>query len=71
MKSVIGYTRVSTDGQVGEDKFGLEEQKNQILDYCVRNDMEARRSALALMRSSMGRFGTPRMKLSWLQRVTV
>lgn len=40
MKSVIGYTRVSTDGQVGEDKFGLEEQKNQILDYCVRNDME-------------------------------
>ena len=40
MKSVIGYTRVSTDGQVGEDKFGLEEQKNQILDYCARNDME-------------------------------
>lgn len=40
MKKVIGYTRVSADGQVGEDKFGLEEQRNQILEYCARNDME-------------------------------
>ena len=36
---VIGYIRVSTDGQCTDDKFGLEVQKNSIEDYCRRNDM--------------------------------
>lgn len=35
--NVIGYTRVSTDGQVGEDKFGLEVQKRTIEEYCQHN----------------------------------
>lgn len=37
--NVIAYTRVSTDGQVGEDKYGLDAQKEQIQDYCRRNDL--------------------------------
>lgn len=37
---VIGYIRVSTDGQVGEDKFGLEVQKQSITEYCEKNGME-------------------------------
>ena len=37
--NVVAYIRVSTDGQVGEDKFGLESQREQIIDYCRRNDM--------------------------------
>lgn len=40
MKTVAGYIRVSTDGQTGDDKFGLEVQKEQIIDYCKRNDMQ-------------------------------
>lgn len=39
IKNVVAYIRVSTDGQVGEDKFGLEAQREQIIDYCRRNDM--------------------------------
>lgn len=39
MKNVIAYIRVSTDGQCGEDKFGLEVQREQIIDYCSKNDM--------------------------------
>lgn len=39
MKNVIGYIRVSTDGQCKEDKFGLDVQKQQIIDYCSANDM--------------------------------
>ena len=39
MKNVIGYIRVSTDGQCGEDRFGLDVQKAQIKDYCAKNDM--------------------------------
>lgn len=39
MKNVIGYTRVSTDGQCKDDKFGLEVQKEQIIEYCRKNDM--------------------------------
>ena len=31
--NVIAYVRVSTDGQVGEDKFGLERQEEIIKDY--------------------------------------
>jgi site-specific DNA recombinase len=40
MKNVIGYIRVSTDGQVGEDKFGIDAQKEQIIYYCAKNDMQ-------------------------------
>lgn len=35
--NVIAYIRVSTDGQVGEDKFGLDVQKQTIQDYCDKN----------------------------------
>ncbi|MBQ8576341.1 MAG: recombinase family protein [Clostridia bacterium] len=38
-KNVAAYIRVSTDGQLGEDKFGLDAQKEKILEYCSRNDM--------------------------------
>lgn len=31
---VVGYLRVSTKGQTGEDKFGLEAQREQIEVYC-------------------------------------
>lgn len=37
--NVIGYIRVSTDGQCGEDKFGMEVQREQIEVYCNKNDM--------------------------------
>lgn len=33
---VIGYIRVSTDGQVGEDKFGLKAQMEAIEAYCAK-----------------------------------
>lgn len=39
MKNVVAYIRVSTDGQVGEDKFGLEVQREQITEYCAKNEM--------------------------------
>lgn len=39
MKNVVAYIRVSTDGQVGEDKFGLDSQREQITEYCRKNDM--------------------------------
>ena len=39
MKNVIGYKRVSTDGQTKEDKFGLEVQESIIREYCARNDL--------------------------------
>lgn len=40
MKRVVGYIRVSTDGQCGDDKFGLDVQRASIQDYCVNHDME-------------------------------
>ena len=39
MKNVVAYIRVSTDGQCGDDKFGLEVQRAQIIEYCAKNDM--------------------------------
>lgn len=39
MKNVVAYVRVSTDGQLGEDKFGLQAQREQIMEYCAKNDM--------------------------------
>lgn len=35
--NVIAYVRVSTDGQVGDDKYGLDAQKQQIEEYCAKN----------------------------------
>lgn len=40
MKNVVAYCRVSTDGQVGDGKFGIDSQKEQIMEYCSRNDMQ-------------------------------
>ena len=37
---VVGYIRVSTDGQVGEDKFGIAAQMSQIELYCKREGHE-------------------------------
>ena len=37
---VIGYIRVSTDGQCGDDKFGMAEQKSQIENYCKEHKLE-------------------------------
>lgn len=37
--NAIGYCRVSTDGQVGDDKFGIESQKEQIITYAKKNDI--------------------------------
>lgn len=39
MRNVVAYIRVSTDGQIGEDKFGLDAQREDILKYCEKNDM--------------------------------
>ena len=39
MKNVVAYIRVSTDGQTGEDKFGLEAQIEMIDEYCQKNDL--------------------------------
>lgn len=37
---VIGYLRVSTTGQIGEDKFGIESQRADIEEYCKENGHE-------------------------------
>lgn len=37
--NVIAYTRVSTDGQCGDDKFGLDAQREQIEKYCAEHNM--------------------------------
>lgn len=34
VKNAVGYCRVSTKGQVGDDKYGLESQKADIRRYC-------------------------------------
>ncbi len=39
MKTVVGYVRVSTNGQAQEDKYGIDAQKRDILDYCARNNL--------------------------------
>jgi site-specific DNA recombinase len=40
MKSVVAYCRVSTNAQAGDDKFGIDAQKEQIMEYCQKNDMQ-------------------------------
>lgn len=37
--NVAAYIRVSTDGQCGDDKFGLDVQKQIINEYCAKNGM--------------------------------
>ena len=39
MKNVAAYIRVSTQGQVGEDSYGLDVQKKDVTKYCKDNDM--------------------------------
>lgn len=40
MENVVAYCRVSTDGQTGEDKFGIDSQKKLIMEYCAKHDMQ-------------------------------
>lgn len=40
---VVGYCRVSTDGQVGEDKYGIEAQQSEINAYCQSNGLKVLR----------------------------
>lgn len=37
--NVIAYIRVSTDGQCGDEKFGLDSQRKIISEYCEKNAM--------------------------------
>ena len=37
---VLGYVRVSTEGQNGGDSFGLETQRDAIIKYCAANGQE-------------------------------
>ena len=37
MKNVVAYIRVSTDNQCGDDKFGLDVQRETIQEYCDKN----------------------------------
>lgn len=38
--NVIGYIRVSTQGQVGEDRYGMAAQEEDIRAYCEKNGMD-------------------------------
>lgn len=40
MRQAVAYMRVSTNGQAGEDAFGLDAQREQITEYCKVNDIE-------------------------------
>lgn len=40
MKKAVAYMRVSTAGQAGEDAFGLDAQREQIVAYCKTNDIQ-------------------------------
>ena len=40
MKNVVAYLRVSTEAQCGDDRFGLDTQKQMIIEYCEKNNME-------------------------------
>lgn len=39
MRQAVAYMRVSTQGQTGEDAFGLDAQREQIIEYCNANDI--------------------------------
>ena len=40
MKQAVAYMRVSTNAQAGEDAFGIDAQKEQIVSYCKANDIK-------------------------------
>ena len=40
MKRAVAYCRVSTAGQVGEGRFGIDEQRAKINEYCEAHDIE-------------------------------
>lgn len=40
MKNVVAYCRVSTNNQAGDYRFGIDVQKEWIMDYCAKNDMQ-------------------------------
>jgi len=40
MTNAVGYIRVSTDGQAGDDRFGIDVQREQILKYAHENGFE-------------------------------
>lgn len=39
MRNAVAYMRVSTNGQTGEDAFGLDAQREEIVKYCKANDI--------------------------------
>lgn len=39
MRNAVGYIRVSTDAQAGEDRFGIDSQKEQIVEYAAENEI--------------------------------
>lgn len=39
MTQAVAYMRVSTNGQTGEDAFGLDAQREQILEYSKKNNI--------------------------------
>ena len=43
MKNAIGYIRVSTEEQVGDDKYGVETQKQAIINYAKENGYEIKK----------------------------
>ena len=40
MKNVVGYCRVSTKEQANDDRYGLDAQKKEIMEYCADHDMQ-------------------------------
>lgn len=40
MKKAAAYIRVSTDAQASDDRFGLEAQREQIIEYARKNEIE-------------------------------
>ena len=40
MKRVVAYLRVSTEGQTGEDKYGLPAQREHITAYAAQEGLE-------------------------------
>lgn len=40
MRNVVAYCRVSTDGQCGADRYGIDSQKEEIMKYCSTHDMQ-------------------------------
>lgn len=40
VRNVVAYCRVSTDGQTGDDKFGIESQKEIVMSYCAAHGMQ-------------------------------